>query len=174
MLVTFHTVDTEAQSAHRNVSVVTQRLGGTVEFRPDPSDSWPARCHLQCARILWLWVLWQDAQLTAGNLSRFLPVTIQELTCILETHFYLLICPLIKIVDPLRICLKSAGFSLKQIGNPSCFIFFWCPVRAPCCLLPKKLTVYILDSFFPSLVQCVLNTDISLKIRNRFMNTLKF
>lgn len=110
---------------------------------------------------------WSPITFSAGNYSR---TDLSITNPFLSAH----LSPLIKIVDPLGICLKSADFSLKQIGNPSCFIFFWCPVRAPCCLLPKKLTVYILDSFSPSLVQYVLNTDISLKIRNRFMDTLKF
>lgn len=31
----FHTVDAEALSSHWNVSVITQRVGSTVGFRPD-------------------------------------------------------------------------------------------------------------------------------------------
>lgn len=90
---------------------------------------------------------------------------------LLSAHLF----SLIKIVDSVRICLKS-DFSLKQIQNPSCFIFFFSITlyEVPFHLLPKKLIMYILDSSVPSpFVQCVLNTDISLKVRNRFMDTLK-
>lgn len=50
--------------------------------------------------------------------------------------------------------------------------------EVPCCLLPKKLIMPILHLFSPSLafilVQFVLNKEISLQVRNRFMDPLKF
>lgn len=153
------------QQSHRQS--VVQWKPDLVSLPPGPDSMTPG------------YVTGHSAQcVSAGNILHFPPVTADELTCRSQTHFYLLIfSPCMKIGGPGKLCLKSADFSLKQIRNPSWLFPPNILYEAPFCLFPKKLITCVLDSYFPSLAfilaQCVLYTDISLKIRNRFMDTLK-
>lgn len=101
-----------------NVSGIMQRGGGTAEFKPDLSapPPPPPALFLDSTVLGYVTECWKQK-------SHFLTVTV-------KTWFVyrkpISICSFFcnKIVDPVSVFLQSAGFCLKQIRNPSSFIFF--------------------------------------------------